>query len=180
MNTNLYFRRELNSQNNIPKKQIISLLVKDDSGVLFRLTKIFSTYNITIESITVGKTQNDKELRINFLICSKPYKLNDFIRKISSLQNVIRVISLDEEESIGGELVLVKLKASAQDRPIIHKIALTYGAKVIDISQNSITLQFFGTIDEINELLSHLEPRGILEVARTGYIALEKGDSAII
>ena len=97
-----------------------------------------------------------------------------------SLQNVIKVISLDEEESIGGELVLVKLKASAQDRPIIHKIALTYGAKVIDISQNSITLQFFGTIDEINELLSHLEPRGILEVSRTGYVALEKGDSAII
>ena len=180
MNNNLYFRRELNSQNNIPKKQIISLLVKDDSGVLFRLTKIFSTYNITIESMTVGKTQNDKELRINFLICSKPYKLNDFIRKISSLQNVIKAIILDEEESIGGELVLVKLKASAQDRPIVHKIALTYGAKVIDISQNSITLQFFGTIDEINELLNHLEHRGILEVSRTGYIALEKGESVII
>lgn len=176
MQEKLNLMTNINNKNVKLKKQIISILVKNKSNVLFEITKTFSEYALDIESLTVGKTQKNNDYRITVIIDCDPESLCDLLNSISLINEVISVSLIHKDNAIGGELMMIKVNAQAQDRPIIHKILKTYNAQVVDIGQNYIMVSAFGPSLELDELSINLQKYGIVESARTGYIALEKGD----
>lgn len=156
------------------KKEIVSILVNDDKRALFEITKIFTLHGISIDSITVGKAQKDSGIDTNIIIEYKHNESKEFLKHIFNIDQVTKVIPIDEKEFVGGELMLIKVGAAVSDRPIIHKISLTYNATIIDIDQKSMTIKAFGSTDELDELSNHLKKQKVLESFRTGYIALKK------
>ncbi len=176
MQEKLNLMTNINNKNIKPKKQIVSILVKNKSNALFEITKTFSEYALNIESLTVGKTQNTDDYRITVIISCDPESLCDILNSLSEIDQVISISLVHKDNAIGGELMMIKVSAQAQDRPIIQKILKTYNAQVVDISQNHLMVSAFGPSMELDELSTNLQKYGIVESARTGYIALEKGD----
>ena len=157
-------------------KQTISVLVENQAGVLNRITGLFSRRAFNIESLAVGVTDDPAFSRITIIVDSG----NSVVEQVEKqLIEVIKVRTIPEDKMIGRELVLLKVNATNKTRQDIMTICDIMGAKVDDISPNSLTLELSDTPDRIDTFEAMLRPFSILEVVRTGVIALQKGGGKI-
>ena len=160
-------------------KQTISVLVENQAGVLNRITGLFSRRAFNIESLAVGVTDDPAVSRITIIVDSGNSVVEQVEKQLNKLIEVIKVRTLEESTMIGRELILLKVNANNKTRQDIMTICEIMGAKVSDISPNSMTLELSDTPDRIETFESLMRPFSILEVVRTGVIALQKGGGKI-
>ena len=160
-------------------KQTISVLVENQAGVLNRITGLFSRRAFNIDSLAVGVTDDPTVSRITIIVDSGNSVVEQVEKQLNKLIEVIKVRTIPEDKMIGRELVLVKVNATNKTRQDIMTICDIMGAKVDDISPNSLTLELSDTPDRIDTFEAMLRPFSILEVVRTGVIALQKGGGKI-
>ncbi|MCI8913462.1 MAG: acetolactate synthase small subunit [Lawsonibacter sp.] len=160
-------------------KQTISVLVENQAGVLNRITGLFSRRAFNIDSLAVGVTDDPAISRITIIVDSGNSVVEQVEKQLNKLVEVIKVRTIPEDKMIGRELVLLKVNATSKTRQDIMTICNICGAKVSDISPNSMTLELSDTPDRIDTFEAMLRPFSILEVVRTGVIALQKGGGKI-
>ena len=160
-------------------KQTISVLVENQAGVLNRITGLFSRRAFNIDSLAVGVTDDPAFSRITIIVDSGNSVVEQVEKQLNKLIEVIKVHTIPEDKMIGRELVLLKVNATNKTRQDIMTICDIMGAKVDDISPNSLTLELSDTPDRVDTFEAMLRPFSILEVVRTGVIALQKGGGKI-
>ena len=160
-------------------KQTISVLVENQAGVLNRITGLFSRRAFNIESLAVGVTDDPTISRITIIVDSGNSVVEQVEKQLNKLIEVIKVRTLDEASMIGRELMILKVSANTRTRSDIMTICNLCGAKVADLSPNSITIEVSDTPDRVNTFEELMRPFHILEVVRTGMVALQKGGGKI-
>lgn len=162
------------------KRHVLSVLVRNSSGVLSRVSGLFSRRGYNIDSLSVGKTENPKVSRMTISLNGDDDILEQFQKQLNKLQEVISVVNLRPESSVYRELVLIKVKADAEKRASINEIVKIFRSKIIDISKNTLTIELIGDESKISALIKLIEEYGIEELVRTGVTALEREDKTII
>ena len=160
-------------------KQTISVLVENQAGVLNRITGLFSRRAFNIESLAVGPTDDPTVSRITIIVDSGNSVVEQVEKQLNKLVEVIKVRTLDEHTIIGRELMILKVAANNKTRQDIMTICTIYGAKVDDISPTSMTLELSDTPDRLDTFQTMMRSFNILEVARTGMVAVQKGGGRI-
>ena len=160
-------------------KQIISVLVENQAGVLGRITSLFSRRAFNIDSLAVGVTDDPSISRITIIVDSGNSVVEQVEKQLNKLVEVIKVRTLTESGMIGRELMILKVNANAKTRESIMTICQICGARVAELSPTSMTMELADTPDRVNAFEEMMRPFNILEVARTGMIALQKGGGKI-
>lgn len=162
------------------KRYVISVLVDNHSGVLSRVAGLFSRRGFNIDSISVGETQDPTVSRMTIVTQVDDAILEQIIKQLSKLVNVLKVAVLPAEASVYRELVLIKVTADDSTRATISDIIEVFRAKIVDIAPKSMTVEITGDQPKLKALIDLLEPHGILEVVRTGLTGLHRGDQNIL
>jgi acetolactate synthase-1/3 small subunit len=157
------------------KQHVVSALVENRAGTLSRVSGLFSRRGFNIDSLTVGETEDGSISRMTIAVSGEDNVLEQIIKQLGKLVDVIAVRELEPESCIRREIMLVKIKAGETSRPAVIEIAGIFRSRVIDVSPSTITIEATGDIEKLNGLLLLLRPYGILELARTGLVALERG-----
>ncbi len=160
-------------------KQTISVLVENRAGVLGRITSLFSRRAFNIDSLAVGVTDDPAISRITIIVDSGNSVVEQVEKQLNKLVEVIKVRTLEESSMIGRELMLIKVSANNRTREPIMTICQICGARVTDLSPTSMTMELTDTPDRVNAFEEMMRSFHILEVARTGMIALQKGGGKI-
>ena len=160
-------------------KQTISVLVENQAGVLNKITGLFSRRAFNIESLAVGVTDDPSISRITIIVDSGNSVVEQVEKQLNKLVDVIKVRTLDEDRLIGRELMIVKVSCTTKTRVDIMNLCQIMGAKIADVSATSMTLELSDTTERLELFQSLLRPFSILEVARTGLIAVQKGRGKI-
>ena len=155
---------------------IISVLVENKPGVLFKITHLFRSRNYNIDSISVGVTENPEISRMTITTAADEKQLTQIIKQLDKLIDTIEVKLLDEKKSIYRELVLMKIRINKpSDIKEITDLANAFKCDVHDVRKSSIIIEITSTPDRINAFEELVRGYGILEVSRTGICALERG-----
>ena len=152
----------------------ISVLVENHFGVLTHVAGLFSARGFNIDSLAVGETHDPSVSRMTILVHGDDRIVEQIIKQLNKLIDVIKVEDLSGEDLIDRELVLVKVNADAQSRNDILQIVNTFRAKVVDVNAESMTIEVTGGESKIDAMLELLRPYGMLEVVRTGLIAMAR------
>jgi acetolactate synthase-1/3 small subunit len=155
---------------------IISVLVENKPGVLFRVTNMFRARNFNIESLSVGPTEQSDLSRITITINGDELIIGQVVKQLAKLVDVVDVARLDTNNTVYRELALIKLKIKdPKERLEIINLANIFRGKIVDISKGTIMIEITGTSDKINALLALVKEYNIIELARTGITALRRG-----
>lgn len=160
-------------------RYVLSVLVRNSSGVLTRVSGLFSRRGFNIDSLTVGRTENSEISRMTIALNGGLEELEQFTKQLNKLEDVLRVLSLKPEKSVYRELVLIKVKADAEQRASINEIVKIFRSKIVDISPETLTIELTGDESKINAHIKLLEEYEIKELVRTGVCALERGANDI-
>ena len=155
-------------------KHIINLEVENHSGVLARISGLFSARGFNIESLSVGSTALNETARMTIVVRGDDLIIEQVKKQLNKLIDVIRVTDVTQAKNnfVSRELLLVKVNCPASKRSDITQLVNIFGAKVVDISNRSMAMEVSGIESKINAFLETLQPFGIKEVARTGTIAM--------
>lgn len=159
------------------KNHVISVLVKDEAGIVSRVSGLFSGRGYSIESITAAQTNEKGYARLTIETSGGDADVIEQITKqLNRLIPVLKVIDLGDVESIERELILCKVVAKDEDRSEILRIAEIFGAKIIDVTPRSYTLQAIGDERQIRSLIELLRPIGIKELVRSGKVGITRAN----
>lgn len=161
------------------EKHVLSVLVKNSSGVLSRVSGLFSRRGYNIDSLTVGRTEDPSISRMTITLMGDDNVLEQVKKQLNKLEDVVRVIDFKANESVYRELVLIKVKANAENRAAINETVKIFRSKIIDLSTDTLTIELTGDEDKISALINLMEEYGIEELVRTGVTALQRGDKTI-
>ena len=149
--------------------------VEDEPGALARISSLFRRRGFNIVSLTVGATERPGVSRMTIVVDAPDVAARRIEAHLWKLVNVIRVEDVTRAAAVRRELVMVKVAAEAEARTHVMKLAEVFRARVIDVSPDSLILESTGTSDKIARLLEVLRPFGVLEVARSGHVAMVRG-----
>lgn len=158
------------------KKRILSLLVVNSSGVLSRVSGMFSRRGYNIDSLTVGVTENPKYSRMTVVVSGDDRTLDQIEKQLYKLEDVINVTELKDGESVCRELVLVKVKADRSEKQQIIAVADVFRAKIVDVATDSLMIELTGNINKVEAFLGLLDGFEILSIVRTGLTGLLRGN----
>ena len=159
-------------------KHTIAVEVENRSGVLARIASLFSARGFNIDSLAVGETEDPTISRMTLVVPGDDQVIEQVIKQLRKLIDVIKVVDLTKEDRVERELVLVKVKARGADRAEIMRIVDIFRAKVVDIHPETFTIEVTGTEEKIEGILALLRPFGIKKLVRTGKIALPREGKA--
>jgi acetolactate synthase-1/3 small subunit len=157
----------------------ISVLVEDRPGVLTRVAGLFSARGFNIDSLAVGPTETPGLSRMTIVVqvASKP--LEQITKQLNKLVNVIKILEHDPGTAVERELMLVKVRADEDSRPRIMEIAQVFRVNVVDVTHATLTIEATGKPEKLQALLQLLADFGVVELSRTGRIALARGERGI-
>ena len=156
-----------------PEKHIITMLVENEPGVTARVSGLFASRGYNIETICGAPTANPKMSRITITtIVSHPEQLEQIMKQVRRLINVIKVRDMTGEEAVKREMAIICIKAEPADRTEIHRIVDTFRARIVDTGATHYIIEITGRQEKIDALIALLEPMGIKKVARSGILAL--------
>lgn len=153
-------------------KHTISVLVENKFGVLARVAGLFSGRGFNIDSLAVGETQDPKVSRMTIVVQGDDLVLEQVVKQLNKLIDVIKVIDMKGKEKVERELVLTKIAANAKTRSEIMQIVDIFRAKIIDVASEYVTIEITGDSSKIDGFFDLMKSFGIREVARTGKVAL--------
>jgi acetolactate synthase-1/3 small subunit len=156
-------------------KHTISVLVENKFGVLARVASMFSAKGYNIDSLSVGETIDPEMSRMTIVVTGDDMILEQIVKQLRRLIDVIKVVDLTQGNFIDRELVLIKVNTDPSTRSDILTIVDIFRGNIVDVSPKSYTIEVTGDRDKIDALLSLLTPFGIREIARTGKVAMARG-----
>ena len=157
------------------KKRVLSLLVDNTSGVLSRVAGLFSRRGYNIDSLTVGETADPRYSRMTVVARGDEQILDQIVKQLAKLIDVVDIKVLEEESSVNRELVLVQVRADAADRQSIIAIANVFRGSIIDVGKDSLIIELTGQQSKLDAFVELLRGYEILELARTGITGLSRG-----
>ena len=156
-------------------KHTISVLVENKFGVLARISGLFSARGYNIDSLAVGTTEEPDVSRMTIVVKGDESVLEQVTKQLNKLPDVLKVKDFLNVEYVERDLMLIKVSADKKVRPEIIEIVSIFRAKIVDVGNDSMTVEMTGNEDKIKAFIKLMEPYNIKEVARTGVIALERG-----
>ncbi len=160
-------------------QRVYSLLVDNTSGVLSRISGLFSRRGYNIESITAGATADPRYTRITIVTSGDELILSQIEKQVRKLEDVIEIKVLNPEESVYRELIMIKVRANASERSEIISVTDIFRAKIVDVESNSLIIELTGNQSKLEAFLNLLEGYEILELARTGITGLLRGSKDV-
>lgn len=160
-------------------RHIITLLVENHAGVLARVAALIAAKGYNIDSLTVGETMDPSSSRMTLVVRGDDSVVEQAVKQLNRLIDVIRVTDLTGEEFVERELMLVKVKAKPEAKAEILRIADIFRAKVVDVAPFSYMLELTGAEDKLNAFVELLRPYGIQEFARTGMTVMTRGSKTL-
>ena len=155
-------------------RHTLSVLVENKSGVLARVSALFSRRGYNIESLAVGPTENPDLSRMTIVVDVESAPLEQITKQLNKLVEVIKIVELDGA-AVQRELLMVKVRAPLADRAQVLQTVELFRAKVIDVNTDTVTVESTGTPEKLQALLAVLAPLGIKEMAQSGTVALARG-----
>jgi len=156
-------------------KRVLSMLVENHQGVLSRIAGLFSGRGYNLESITAGVTTDPLLTRIT-LVCQGDDNVFAQIKKqLHKLIDVVKVVDLTEAPALHRALALLRVRARPSDRGEIFQVADVFRARVLDVGLDSMVMEVTGSAQKIDDFTAVLLPYGVLEIARSGLISVERG-----
>lgn len=160
-------------------KHTLSVLVENKSGVLTRVAGLFSRRGYNIESLAVGITDNPEISRMTIVVAGDDHVLEQVTKQLNKLIDVIRVSDLNPDESFERELALFKVNVDKGSRSEIMAIVDVFRAQIVDVGLKTVVVAVTGTGDKINAIEKLLHNYGIIEIVRTGKIAMSRGEKVV-
>ena len=160
-------------------RHILSLLVENEAGALSRISGLFSARAFNIESLTVAPTEDASVSRMTVVTSGSDQIIEQIHKQLNKLVDVIKVVDLSESSYIERELMLVKVQAKGEAREEIKRMTDIFRGRVVDVSDNTYTIEITGDGAKLGAFLQGLDARQILEVVRTGVSGISRGEKAI-
>jgi acetolactate synthase I/III small subunit len=149
--------------------------VENKPGVLSRVVSLFRRRAFNIDSLTVGRTEKPEVSRMTIVVDADADQARRIVANVYKLVNVLLVDDITSEPAIVRDLALIKVEATQEARSQVLELAQVFRARVVDVAPDSLTLEITGAEDKIDSLLGVLRPLGLLEVVRTGQVAMRRG-----
>ena len=159
-------------------KHTLSVLVENKPGVLSRIAGLFTRRGFNIDSLAVSPTEQEDRSRMTIAVDSSRFPVEQITKQLDKLVNVIKIRDLDPENMVSRELGLVKVAASAETRSEVIQLVEIFEAKIVDVTSDSVTIQVTGTTEELENFERLLQPFGVVELVKTGVVALSRGSAA--
>lgn len=157
------------------KRYVISVLVENHSGVLSRVSGLFSRRGYNIDSLTVGVTENPDLSRMTIVVRGDESILEQIEKQLAKLVEVVSIRQCEGSTTVVRELALIKVNAEGTARVGVIETANIFRARIVDVAVDSLIIEATGSEDKIASLIRLLEPFGIRELVRTGLTAMERG-----
>ena len=155
-------------------RHTISVVVQNRFGVLTRIAGLFSGRGFNIDTLNVGPTQNDKISRMTLVVVGNDQVLEQVVKQLNKLVDVLEVHDFKDGDVIDRELILLRVKATSSTLPEVMQICDIFRAKIVDVQSSSLSIEVTGDESKIDKFLQLMKPFGILELSRTGRIALPR------
>jgi acetolactate synthase-1/3 small subunit len=159
------------------RRHILSILVENKPGVLARISGLFSRRGFNIDTLAVGPTDDERISRITLTVDGAKHPIDQVTKQLHKLVNVLKIRDLEPGETVARELALFKIAAEGESRGQVMQFAQIFRANVIDVSKRSLTVEVTGTDDKIEAFEELVRPYGLVEMVRTGEIAVARGRS---
>ena len=155
----------------------LSVLVENTPGVLARVSSLFMRRGFNIDSLAVGPTEIPEISRMTIVVNVEELPLEQVTKQLNKLVNVLKIVELDSGNAVERELMLIKVKTDQQTRGQVLETVQLFRAKVVDVAQESVTIEATGDAGKLTAMLNVLEPFGIREIAQSGRVAIGRGFS---
>jgi acetolactate synthase-1/3 small subunit len=157
------------------RKHILAILVENKPGVLTRITGLFARRGFNIDTLAVGPTDDDTVSRITMTLDGAVHPIDQVTKQLHKLINVLKIRDLEPSETLARELALFKVSADGTARAEIMSICEIFRARVVDVAKRSVVVEVTGTCDKVDAFEALVRPFGLIEMARTGEIAISRG-----
>jgi acetolactate synthase I/III small subunit len=156
------------------RKHILSLLVENKPGVLARVAGLFSRRGFNIDTLAVGPTEDPDVSRITLTLDGAVHPIDQVTKQLHKLVNVIKIRDMAPETTIAREMALFRGQATVESRAEIMQFSEIFDANIVDVSRRSLTIEVTGTQDKIDAFERMIRPHGLIEMARTGEVAISR------
>ena len=159
------------------RKHVLSILVENKPGVLTRIAGLFARRGFNIDTLAVGPTDDPTLSRVTLTVDGALHPIDQVTKQLHKLVNVIKIRDLEPKDTIAREMALFKVSADGQSRGEIMQLSDIFRARIIDVSGKTVTIEVTGTADKIEAFEEMVRPFGLVEMVRTGEIAIARGKS---
>ena len=157
------------------RKHILSILVENKPGVLTRIAGLFARRGFNIDTLAVGPTDDDNVSRVTLTLDGAVHPIDQVTKQLHKLVNVLKIRDLEPEEALARELALFKVSADGANRAEVMQICEIFRAKIVDVTKRSLVVEVTGTYEKVDAFERLVRPFGLVEMARTGEIAISRG-----
>jgi acetolactate synthase-1/3 small subunit len=157
------------------RKHLLAILVENKPGVLTRIAGLFARRGFNIDTLAVGPTNDESVSRITLTLDGAVHPIDQVTKQLHKLVNVLKIRDLEPAETLARELAVFKVSADGAGRAEIMQICEIFRAKVVDVTKRSLILEITGTCDKVDAFERLIRPFGLIEMARTGEIAISRG-----
>jgi acetolactate synthase I/III small subunit len=159
------------------RKHILSILVENKPGVLTRIAGLFARRGFNISTLAVGPTDDPSVSRVTLTLDGAKHPIDQVTKQLHKLVNVLKIRDLEPAETLARELALFKVSADGATRAEVMQICEIFRAKVVDVTKRSVVVEVTGTFEKVEAFERLVRPFGLIEMARTGEIAISRGRS---
>ena len=159
------------------RKHILSILVENKPGVLTRVAGLFARRAFNIDTLAVGPTDDETISRITLTLDGAVHPIDQVTKQLHKLVNVLKIRDLEPEETLARELALFKLAVDGPQRTEVLQLCEIFGGRVVDVAKRSLVVELTGTDEKIEAFEALVRPFGLIEMTRTGEIAIARGRS---
>ena len=157
------------------RKHILSILVENKPGVLTRIAGLFARRGFNIDTLAVGPTDDERISRITLTLDGAVHPIDQVTKQLHKLIHVLKIRDLEPEETLARELALFKITADGASRAEVMQICEIFRAKIVDVTKRSVIAEITGTCQKVDAFERLVRPFGLVEMARTGEIAIARG-----
>jgi len=157
------------------RKHVLSILVENKPAVLTRVAGLFARRGFNIDTLTVGPTEDDHLSRITLTFDGAMHPVDQVTKQLHKLVNVLKIRDLEPADTVSRELALFKVAVEGPQRAEVMQICEIFRGKVVDVTRRSVILEITGTTDKIEAFERMVRPFGLIEMMRTGEIAISRG-----
>jgi acetolactate synthase I/III small subunit len=156
-------------------KHTLSVLVENRPGVLTRVAGLFARRGFNIDSLVVAETEDPAVSRMTITVDEQDQPVEQVSKQLHKLINVIKITELDPDESVEREMLLIKVRADGSSRSEVMQIAELFKAKIVDVTHEVLIVEMTGTREKVSAFMELLVPFGVVELMRTGRLAMGRG-----
>jgi acetolactate synthase-1/3 small subunit len=156
------------------RKHVLSLLVENKPGVLARIAGLFSRRGFNIDTLAVGPTEDPEISRVTLTVDGAVHPIDQVTKQLHKLVNVIKIRDMEPDSTVSREMALFRVSAPLESRAEIMQFAEIFRANIVDVSRKTLTIEVTGTQDKISSFERMVRPHGLIEMARTGEVAIQR------